>query len=359
MLALMWSPDVSVRPAVAALPRYVPGARPRQGERLLKLSSNENPFPPLPSVVVAIADAALTVNRYPDLLATALTEAIAELHGCGPDRVVAGNGSVAVLQHVLETVCEAGDEVVFAWRSFEAYPIASQIVGAVPVAVPLRPDGRHDLVAMAAAVSERTRAVLLCSPNNPTGPALRAGEVRSFLASVPADVLVVLDEAYVEFIRDPDAADGPDLLIDHPNVVVLRTFSKAYGLAGLRLGYALAEPRLAAAVQAVATPFGVNALAQVAGLAALRARGEALMRVETLVVERERVTTALADLGWHPPDAQGNFVWLPVGDRTIEFAQRARAQGILVRPFAAEGVRVSVSSAEENDAFLALVGEWA
>lgn len=351
--------EVPLRAVIAALPAYVPGARPRPGQRLHKMSSNENPFPPPPAVLEAIAEAATAVNRYPDLFATALTEAIAGVHGLDPDWVATGNGSVAVLQHVLEAVCDAGDEVVFAWRSFEAYPIATQIVGAVPVAVPLAAGGRHDLPAMAAAVSRRTRAVLLCTPNNPTGPALRAAEVRAFLDAVPPDVLVVLDEAYVEFVRDPAAVSGPEALGDAPNVVVLRTFSKAYGLAGLRVGYALARPRLAAAIRATATPFGVNALAQAAALAALRIRGDLLARVEAVVRERERTTTALAALGWDVPEAQGNFVWLPAGERTADLAERALARGILVRPFGGEGARVSIGTAEENDAFLALVREWA
>lgn len=355
----MWSPEVPVRDAIAALPAYVPGARPRRGQRLSKLSSNENPHPPHPAVLDAIVRAAREVNRYPDMYATALTEAIAARHGLGPDRVVAGNGSVAVLQHVLDTVCEPGDEVVFAWRSFEAYPIVTKVAGAVVVPVPVTPDGRHDLPAMAAAVTERTRVVLLCTPNNPTGPALRGAEVRAFLARVRSDVLVVVDEAYAEFVRDPAAADGADLLVDHANVVVLRTFSKAYALAGLRVGYALAGPRLATAIRAVSTPFGVNALAQAAALAALAVREDVLETVETVVRERDRVTAALAALGHAVPDAQGNFVWLGLGERTAEFAQRAQARGVLVRPFAGEGARVSVGTAEDNDAFLALLREWA
>ena len=242
---------VPLRPALASLPPYVPGARVPVGAAAYKLSSNENPYPPLPSVVAAIADGAVDVNRYPDMYATELTEAVAAHLGVQPDQVVAGCGSVAVLGHVLSAFCDAGDEVVHPWRSFEAYPIMVTLAGAAGVPVPVGADGRLDLPAMAAAVTDRTRVVLVCTPNNPTGPAVHAGELEDFLAAVPSDVLVVLDEAYVEFVRDPDAPDGLAVLAAHPNVVLLRTFSKAYGLAGLRVGFAVADARLAAGIRAV------------------------------------------------------------------------------------------------------------
>lgn len=351
--------DVPLRAAIEALPAYVPGASPPAGQRLVKLSSNENPFGPPAAVRAAIEAAAGEVNRYPDMYAGPLVAALAARHGCPTECVVAGNGSVAVLAHVLEAVCEPGDEVVFAWRSFEAYPIVVAVAGATGVAVPLTPDGRHDLPAMAAAVGERTRAVLLCSPNNPTGPVLGAAETRAFLDAVPADVLVLLDEAYTEFVRDPDAADGAALAERYPNLVVLRTFSKAYGLAGLRVGYALARPALAAGIRAASTPFGVNAVAQAAAVAALGARAESLAQVDAVVAERERVRQELADLGHRTPSAQGNFVWLALAERTVAFAQHARSRGVLVRPFAGDGARVSVGTPEENDAFLSAVREWA
>jgi histidinol-phosphate aminotransferase len=238
-------PRVPLRPAVAALPAYVPGGRVAPGAAAFKLSSNENPYPPLPSVVAAIADAAADVNRYPDMYATELVEALADRLGVTAAEVVVGNGSVAVLAHVLQTVVEPGDEVVYPWRSFEAYPIAVAVAGGTSVQVPLLTGegrGRLDLRAMAAAVTERTRVVLVCTPNNPTGPVVHRDEVDAFLAAVPSDVLVVLDEAYLEFVRDPQAPDGLAVYAKHPNVVLLRTFSKAYGLAGLRVGYAVARP---------------------------------------------------------------------------------------------------------------------
>ncbi|SFB11788.1 histidinol-phosphate transaminase [Cellulomonas marina] len=341
-----------LRRALADLPPYVPGARAAVGAAAYKLSSNENPYPPLPSVVAAVADAAADLNRYPDMYASELVEAVAAHHGVDPAGVVAGCGSVAVLEHVLAAVCEPGDEVVLPWRSFEAYPIAVRLAGAQAVPVPLTPEARLDLPAMAAAVTGRTRVVLVCTPNNPTGPAVRAPELAALLAAVPSDVLVAVDEAYVEFVRDPDAADGLAALREHPNVVVLRTFSKAYGLAGLRVGYALARPRLAAGIRAASTPFGVNALAQVAALASLRAQGEMRTRVDAVVAERARLLAGLRAQGRTVPDSEANFVWLPLGQGAAAFASAAAAAGLLVRPFAGDGVRVSVGEPEATDLLL-------
>ena len=352
------APAFRLRPDVAELPAYVPGQRPAAGAAAYKLSSNENPYPPLPGVVAAVADAAADLNRYPDMYATELVDALGERLGVGGERVVVGNGSVAVLETLLAAACVPGDEVVHAWRSFEAYPIAVRVAGARPVPVPVTADGRHDLDAMAAMITDRTRAVLRCSPNNPTGPALRDDEVREFLTRVPREVLVVLDLAYAEFTRDPGVVDGLGVLRDHKNVVLLRTFSKAYGLAGLRVGYAVARPRLARGLRSASTPFGVNALAQVAALASLRAEEALMERVDLLVTERDRVLAALRGQGWTVPDAQGNFVWLPVAQRAVAFAQESAQEGALVRPFAGEGVRVSIGEPEGNDLFLGVAGAW-
>lgn len=343
---------VPLRKALADLPPYVPGARAPIGAAAYKLSSNENPYPPLPAVVAALADAAMDVNRYPDMYATELTAAIAGSLGVGAESVVTGNGSVAVLAHVLAAVCEPGDEVVLPWRSFEAYPIAVTLAGAVGVPVPLAAGGRLDLEALAAAVTPRTRVVLVCTPNNPTGPAVHADELATFLDAVPSDVLVVLDEAYVEFVRDPQAADGLAAFAAHPNVVVLRTFSKAYGLAGLRVGYAVARPRLAAGIRAASTPFGVSSLAQHAAIVSLQSVGELMARVDAIVVERDRMLGGLRAQGWDVPDSQANFVWLPLGDQASSFAAAAGRAGVLVRPFAGDGVRVSVGEPEATDLLL-------
>ncbi len=276
---------VRPRPAIASLPAYVPGARPTDA-RMHKLSSNENPFEPLEPVREVIAEAASRVNRYPEMYADELVGAIAERFGVAPAGVVASTGSVAVLSHVLQAFCEPGDEVVSAWRSFEAYPILVRLQGAELVQVPLAAGARHDLPAMAAAVTERTRVLLVCTPNNPTGPAVHHDELVELLAAVPERVLVVIDEAYVEFVTDPQAADGLRLLAEHPNVLLLRTFSKAYGLAGLRVGFALAHPQVASAVRTASTPFGVNDLAQTAALASLAAEDALLERVRAVVAER-------------------------------------------------------------------------
>jgi len=346
------------RDAVRRLPAYVPGARVGADGLAHKLSSNENPFEPLASVREAVAAAAARIHRYPDMFATELVETLAAAHGVDPSGVVAGCGSVAVLGHVLQAFCDAGDEVVCAWRSFEAYPILVRLQGAVPVEVPLDGAGRHDLPAMAAAVTERTRVLLVCSPNNPTGPAVGHEELVALLAAVPPHVLVVLDEAYREFVTDENAADGDRLLAAHPRLLLLRTFSKAYGLAGLRVGYAVAHPDVATPVRTASIPFGVNELAQVGALASLKARGELRERVASVVAERRRVATGLAAQGWQVPDAQGNFVWLATGARTVELAARAAAAGVLVRPFAGEGIRVSIGSPAANDALLALTAGW-
>lgn len=343
---------VALRKALADLPAYVPGARPPVGAQLFKLSSNENPYPPLPSVMAAIADAAVDVNRYPDMYASELAAAIAISLGVGSEQVVPANGSVAALGHVLSAVCEPGDEVVIPWRSFEAYPIAVTLAGAVGVRVPVTVDGRLDLVAIAAAVTPRTKVVLVCSPNNPTGPAVHAEELDTLLDALPGNVLVILDEAYVEFVRDPAAADGLAVLAARSNIVLLRTFSKAYGLAGLRVGYAVARPRIAEGIRQASTPFGVSGVAQMAAIASLGVRAELDRRVDAVVAERTRMLDGLRGAGWTVPDSQANFVWLGLGDRALGFSEGCTRAGVLVRPFAGDGVRISVGEPEATDIVL-------
>lgn len=325
--------------------------------RSFKLSSNESPEGPLPSVLDAIADAARNVNRYPDNNATALTEAIAAFCGVPADHVAVGCGSVGVSQMLLEAVAEPGAEIVYAWRSFEAYPLLVALSGATSVQVPLK-DETHDLAAMADAITDRTRLVFVCNPNNPTGTVVRRAELEAFLDRVPADCLVVLDEAYREYIRDDEVPDGLALYGDRPNLAVLRTFSKAYGLAGLRIGYLVAHPEVAAAIRKTFLPFSVNSVAQAAGIASLNATGELLERVEATVKERDRVRGTLVADGWTVPHTEANFVWLRLGDRTMDFSAACDAQGVSVRPFDGEGARVSIGSPEENDAFLAVAREY-
>lgn len=352
-----------IRSAVASLPAYVPGARIPDGVQAFKVSSNENPYPPLPSVVDAITEAALTVNRYPDMGNTEMTDALAAFlstpqREVSAERLAFGTGSVAALGHILSTFVDEGDEVVFPWRSFEAYPIVTSVAGGKSVRVPLTPDHRLDLDAMVEAVTDRTRVVLVCTPNNPTGTAVSHSQVLRFLHRIPDDVIVVLDEAYVEFVRKDDALDALALADQFPNVVVLRTFSKAYGLAGLRVGYVIAHPDIAAGIRAASTPFGVNLVAQVAVVASLRAADELNTRVDALIDERTRVWTALRELGWDVPPSQANFVWFPTGTRTEELAAHARTRGLLVRPFAGEGIRVTIGEPEANDVLLELAAEW-
>jgi histidinol-phosphate aminotransferase len=332
-----------LRAAIIDIPGYKPGRVP-PGGAAFKLSSNENPYPPLPAVLEVIAAAAADANRYPDLAATGLVNALAGYLDVPAEHLALGTGSVGVLQQLMQSTISPGDEVLYAWRSFEAYPILVQIVGGTSVRVPLDEAARHDLPAMAAAITERTRLIVLCSPNNPTGPAIRRDELDAFLDAVPADVLVVLDEAYREFVTDPAAPDGVEIYRERRNVAVLRTFSKAYGLAGLRVGYVVAPPAVAAAARACAVPFGVSTVAQAAAVASLAADAELRDRVAALVLERSRVIDGLRAAGWHPPDAQGNFVWLPLGAKTTEFAWACEAAGVMVRPFHPEGVRISVGA---------------
>ncbi|MFC1403095.1 MULTISPECIES: histidinol-phosphate transaminase [Streptacidiphilus] len=347
-----------LREALRGIPAYKPGkpAAGGDGAPAYKLSSNENPYPPLPGVLEAAVAAADSFNRYPDMGVSALVAELAQRFGVPESHIATGTGSVGVAQSLLQATSGPGDEVVYAWRSFEAYPIIVQISGATSVQVPLTEEDGHDLDAMLAAVTERTRLIFVCNPNNPTGTAVRRDELERFLDAVPADVLVVLDEAYCEFVRDGEVPNGIDLYRDRPNVCVLRTFSKAYGLAGLRVGFAVAHEPVAAALRQTAVPFGVSQLAQDAAVASLRAERELLRRVDALVDERTRVVAALTAQGWTVPDSQANFVWLRLGERTLEFAAACEAAGVVVRPFAGEGVRVSIGEVEANDLFVETAG---
>ncbi|QQM67280.1 histidinol-phosphate transaminase [Actinomyces weissii] len=347
---------VPLRQAVSNLPAYVPGGRPA-GDGVAKLSSNEMPFPVQEQVLAALTQAAAGASRYPEMTASTLAEAIAQRHGLTPGQVVVGNGSVALIQHLLHTLCQEGDQVVLPWRSFEAYPICVAVAGAQAVKVPLTARHRHDVPAMLAAVTPSTRVVMACSPNNPTGPAVSGGELRALLEGVPREVVVMLDEAYLDFVTDPAVEDGLDHLEAHPNLVVCRTFSKAHALAGMRVGYLLCEPGLAAAVRSVSTPFGVSLPAQAAALAALapESLAETARRVRAVVAERARVVAGAREAGWPVPDAQGNFFWLPVGERAVELAAGFQEAGLLVRPFAGEGVRVSIGTPAENERVLTLL----
>ena len=344
--------NLRFRPAVHSLPRYVPG---KSAPGAVKISSNEMPTPPSPAVLEAVARELETINRYPDLTAAPLREALGERFGVGSDQVCVGTGSSAILVAALSTVCQPGTRVVFPWRSFESYPIAVPSVGgeATPVALP---DGSHDLVGMRQAITADTVAVILCSPNNPTGPALTFEEIASFVAAVPDDVMIIVDEAYIDFATKPGVRSAVPLIEAHPNVVVMRTFSKAHALAGLRVGYAIGETEVIGAIQALLVPFGVNSLAQAGALASLKDAEAVDSGVARIVAERERIVPALRALGYDIPDTQSNFYLLRGSVHGLVEAS-ARA-GLIVRPFR-EGVRVSVGSREQNDLFLSVATQFA
>jgi len=344
---------VRLRPEIIALPAYTQGRA--AAPDAFKLSSNENPFPPHPAVLAAIRD--LDINRYPDASALVVRERIAERHGVTPDEIIVGSGSVAILAQLISAAASVGDEVVYAWRSFEAYPGLITVAGATGVAVPLLADARHDLARMAAAVTDRTRVVIVCTPNNPTGTIVTADEFEAFMAAVPDDLLVILDEAYVEFVRDERSVDGAALIGRYPNLVVLRTFSKAYGLAGLRVGYAVAHPAIVQAARSTAIPLSVTESAQRGVLAAFDHEDELLAHVSTLALRRDEVQHALRAQGWNLPVSQGNFVWLPTGASTSSAAEAFAAAGLVVRAFPPEGIRVSIGEAESVATLVRVAGE--
>jgi histidinol-phosphate aminotransferase len=331
-----------MRPEIAALPAY------KQGRQAVadgyKLSSNENPFGPLVEIVEAVARA--EVNRYPDATGPALRAKLGDRFGVTAQEVHLGAGSVALLSQFLLAVCEPGSEVVYAWRSFEAYPGLVTVAGGTSVQVPLGPGATHDLDAMAAAVTDRTRAVIVCTPNNPTGPIVTAAGFARFMARIPSDVLVLLDEAYFEFVRDPEAVDGSTLIGRYPNLVLLRTFSKAWGLAGLRLGYAVGPAHILDAARAVAIPLSVTGQAQLAGLVALDHEDLLFARVEDIVGTRTELVEGLRALGFDVPDAQGNFVWMGLGAGTASADDVFHEHGVVVRAFPGDGIRISIGEHE-------------
>jgi histidinol-phosphate aminotransferase len=342
---------MSVQPRVDLkdLPAYVAG---RTVPGAIKLSSNESPGGPLPSVARAIAEAATEVNRYPDIAVTKLSRRLADKIGLPVGQIAVGCGSVSLCQQLVQALCAPGEEVLFGWRSFESYPIVTQIAGAAQVRVSLDGTHTHDLDAMLAAITPRTRLIFVCNPNNPTGTAVRRDDLVRFLDAVPANVLVALDEAYHEYVTDPEVPDGMTFVRDRGNVAVLRTFSKAYGLAGLRVGYLAGPPSVAETVRKVYVPFSVNSLAQTAAMACLDAEDELLARCSETAKERERVRGELLEMGYQVPESQANFVWLPLGDRALEFSEHTLAHKVVVRAFQHDGVRVTTSWPEDNDRFL-------
>jgi histidinol-phosphate aminotransferase len=315
-----------------------------------KLSSNENPFDPIAPVLEVLSGASL--NRYPDAVALELRARLGERFGVGVGGVHLGAGSVSILAQLIQAAAGPGDEVLYAWRSFEAYPGLVAVAGATSVQVPNDAEGRHDLSAMAAAVTDRTRVVIVCSPNNPTSTIVTADEFEAFMAELPETVLVLLDEAYAEFVTDETTVDGRALLGRYSNLVVLRTFSKAYGLAGLRIGYAVGPEYILDAARSTAIPLSVTDLAQQAALVSLDHEEILMERVSRLAVLRDQVWQALTDQGWSVPRPQGNFVWLETGAFTAQAAEIFAEQGIVVRPLGEDGIRVSIGEAQSVDKLL-------
>jgi histidinol-phosphate aminotransferase len=352
---------------LAAIPGYQAGVPKGKAPEAIsesgiaQLASNESPFPPHPAVVDAIARAASASNRYPDPDATLLRRRISERFEVDSPQIAVSNGSCELLLAAALALCEPGAEILYAWPSFSMYPYLAPLSGAREIRVALGENDEHDLDAMASEITAATQIVLVCNPNNPTGTHIPAERIGAFLERVPEHVTVLLDEAYAEFQTHDDPDAGADLRRDFPNLVVLRTFSKAYGLAGLRVGYALCAPAFRAAVDAVRQPFSVNAVAQAAGAEAVRHADDVARRVESTVVERVTVEEGVRGLGLRTPDSHANFSWVHLGDADEGDVVEGLAEaGIVVRPGTPLGdpghIRVSYGTSEENRRFLDALG---
>jgi histidinol-phosphate aminotransferase len=328
----------------------------------IKLASNESPFPPHPDVVEAIARAAQDLNRYPDQHARLLRRRIAERFDADPAQVAVGNGSCEILLAAAEALCEPGAEILYAWPAFSIYPHLAALSGAREIRVPLAEGYVHDLDAMLPEITAATQLLLICNPNNPTATFLPSERIAALLERVPDHVTVILDEAYIEFqvVEDPETSLG--LLRDFPNLVCLRTFSKSYGLAGLRVGYALCSARFRAAVDAVRQPFSVNALAQAAGAEAILHHEDALRRIERTVAERLWVEDEVRGLGLTTADTETNFSWIALGDRDeAEVVESLGRSGVIVRPGDQLGgpghIRVTHGTRAENERLIEALRE--
>jgi histidinol-phosphate aminotransferase len=334
------------------------------GAEVALMASNETPYPPLPAVRAAVENALSGVNRYPDPSNAQLRKALSDRYGVPANRIAIGNGSCDILLAAGDALLEPGAEVVYAWPSFSVYPHLAAAAGARAIEVPLDDTHTHDLDAMLKEVTVATRLVIVCNPNNPSSTALPLDEIAAFIDSVPSHVVVILDEAYCEFnlLDDPDASIA--LLDRHPNLVLLRTFSKAYGLCGLRVGYGLCgSAEFRNAVDAVRQPFYCNVAAQAAAIAALRSQDEIATRVETNLAERLGLDAGLRRLGIEPAASQANFVWfdLPEPDVEPDVVSGLAERKILVRagtPLGRPGaLRVTIGTPADNERFLAAIGE--
>ena len=353
---------------LARMPHYEAGlhedaAREAFGsDEVVKLASNESPWGPHPAVVEAIAHAGARLNRYPDQHARLLRSRIAERFDTDPARVVVGNGSCEILLAAAEALCEPGDELLFAWPSFSIYPHLAALSGAREIRVRLADGYVHDLDAMLDEITAATQLVCVCNPNNPTGTHLPAGRIAEFCDRLPDRVTVALDEAYVEFQTQDDPDATADLVADHPNLIVLRTFSKAYGLAGLRCGYGLCSASFRAALDAVRQPFSVNELAQVAAAEAILHTDDVVARIERTIVERVFVEEGIGEAGLEAPPSQANFSWIPLGELDESSVVRGLGErGVVVRGGVGLGapghIRVTYGTRSENERFLAAIRE--
>jgi histidinol-phosphate aminotransferase len=360
--------SVTFAEKLARIPGYQAGVPTGQAPEAIasgeiaQLASNESPFPPHPKVVEAIQAAAAAMNRYPDPDATLLCRRIAERYETEPGRIAVGNGSCEILLAAAEALCEPGAEILYAWPSFSMYPYLAALTGAREIRVPLGEGEAHDLEAMAAEVTAATQLVVVCNPNNPTGTHLPAAQIAAFCERLPAHTTIALDEAYIEFQTNDDPDATVDLLAEFPNLVVLRTFSKCYGLAGLRVGYAIGSANFRAAVDAVRQPFSVNALAQAAGAEAILHQDDVVRRVESTIAERLRVEEALREIGLATAETQANFSWIDLGDaEEAEVVAGLAERSIAVRagtPLGDPGhIRVTYGTSAENDRFLAAIAE--
>ncbi len=350
--------------AIGRIQAYPAAAAYGEAAAEVNLASNESPEPPLPAVVEAVSRTLRGLNRYPDPGAGALRARLSDRYGIPAARIAVGNGSCDLLLAAGEALLEPGAEMVHAWPSFSIYPHLSAATGARAITVALDGEDRHDLPAMAREVTAATQLVVVCNPNNPTATAVGLTELAAWLREIPGHVAVIVDEAYCEFntLEDPDASI--DLLVRHPNLVLLRTFSKVHGLCGLRVGFALCgSERLRAALDQVRQPFSVNAPAQAAALEALGHSDEVTRRVERTIARRLGLEEGLAELGIRPSASQANFVWLGLPDGADEAAVVGglAQRGVMVRAGGALGrggwLRVTVGLERENDRFLAALGE--
>ncbi len=339
-----------LRSALSDTPAYIPGkpAAPAPGVTSYKLSSNENHLPPMPGVLEAIAKAAHAPALYPDPGAHRLTTALATALGVEAGQIILTAGASEALAALIHITSEPGTNVVFPWPSFEMYPQLVSLSGAQERPVALTSDAAHDLEAMAAAIDDDTSLVLLCSPNNPTGPVLTQDQFDDFMYRVPADVIVVLDEAYLEFSTAGDGVDGVESLQRYDNLVLVRTFSKAHGLAGLRVGYAVAAPSIIHEMRKAVAPFSVTDIAQAAAEESLTRASEVEVRAKEVAAARDRLAEQLRELGYDVPVSQANFVWLPLGAQSADFEAACRAAGLSVRNLGS-GVRVSIGPDEAMD----------